>query len=130
MFNDDLVFLEACATKNLISYPQFISLNIIFQIFENATQKRIQPAPVYSSSVMSYSYMPTLHMSTYDFSTSDTFKGRIYEIDLKEAKQCLRIFVDFIKQEIQDHHKNDLEHLMMYEPLLTHLLNKKDSYLQ
>ena len=86
MLNDDVVFLETCATKNLISYPQFISLNIIFQIFENATQKRIEPAPVYPSSVMSYTYMPTLHMNTYNFSTSDTFKGRLDQIDLKSVK--------------------------------------------
>lgn len=29
-YMDDIVFLETCAIKNLISYPQFISLNLIF----------------------------------------------------------------------------------------------------
>ena len=49
-YMDDTVFLETCAIKNIISYPQFISLNLEFQLYEDATQRRIIPGKLYPES--------------------------------------------------------------------------------
>jgi hypothetical protein len=36
------------------------------------------------------------------------------------------VFVDFVKEEIQGLSSNDIEQSMQYEPLLTHLMTKKE----
>lgn len=36
------------------------------------------------------------------------------------------MFVDFVKEEIQGLSSNDIEQSMQYEPLLTHLMTKKE----
>lgn len=46
-----------------------------------------------------------------------------------QAKQALRIFVDFIKQEVESVKYDDLESAMLFEPMLTHLLSMKHKYL-
>jgi hypothetical protein len=51
-YMDDTVFLETCAIKNIISYPQFISLNQVFQLYEDATQRRIIPGKLYPESAV------------------------------------------------------------------------------
>jgi hypothetical protein len=42
------------------------------------------------------------------------------------VKLALRVFVDFVKEEIQEVESNDLDKSMQYEPLLTHLLSKRE----
>jgi hypothetical protein len=118
--NDDTVFLETCALKNLVSYPQFISLNLVFQIYENATQQKIT---VKECNPQPFAYIPSLNMKTYDFSQKQSFKLKIDKVDQEQAKLALRVFVDFLKTEVET--KKDVDTGMLYEPLLTHLLNIK-----
>jgi hypothetical protein len=58
---DDTVFLEACAVKNIISYPEFISVNLVLQSYEVATQQKTVPVSwkVQSENPANYAYMPT-----------------------------------------------------------------------
>lgn len=50
-------------------------------------------------------------------------------IEISQVKLAFRIFVDFLKSEIETQKHKNLEHGMLYEPLLTHLLNSKSKYL-
>ena len=73
--------------------------------------------------------MPSLNSKPYDFSSPNSFTHKLNPIDMNQAKLALRIFVDFIKSEIELQKSNNLDHAMVYEPMLSHLMAKKDHFL-
>lgn len=119
MSTDDLVLLETCAIKNIITYPMFIQLNQVFQMYEGSTQKRAEVSNINSSNT----YMPNVHRNNYSFSSKGNFSMKLEPIKESQVKLALRIFVDFLKSEIETQKDQNLDHGMLFEPLLTHLLN-------
>eukprot|EP00347_Sterkiella_histriomuscorum_P020115 403339047 len=141
--SDEIVLLENCAIKGLISYPDFISLSNILQSFESATQKRIEPSEQIPYSSHTYGYLPNNHMGTYDFSNPSSFKNCVTNLDSNNAKEALRILVDFIKNEVDQSNQNKYEKSirntgrglsgndasLKFEPFLTHLIELRDRFL-
>jgi hypothetical protein len=69
-------------------------------------------------------YANTYKAYTYDFSNQESFKLNIDRMSEDEAKQSLRILVDFMKNQVE--HRGDG---LAYEPLLSQLVRHKDLYL-
>lgn len=87
------------------------------------------PTSVHSENPATFSYIPSVNGKPYDFSNKNSFKLMMEPITESQAKQALRIFVDFIKQEVESVKYDDLESAMLFEPMLTHLLSMKHKYL-
>ena len=60
----------------------------------------------------------------YDFSSAGSFMKKMGVVTELQAKEALRILVEFMKEEVAERAGG-----LQYEPILTQLINLKDKYL-
>ncbi|CDW75689.1 UNKNOWN [Stylonychia lemnae] len=66
-------------------------------------------------------------MGTYDFSSKSAFKNQVEHLDEKNAKETLRILVDFLKTETDKTLSRTGKKSLTYEPFLTNILELREN---
>ena len=100
---------------------------IIEQIYESATTKRVEMSDVLPLSTFQYSYLAANNLQgLYDFSNKSAFQTKITPIEEKNAKEALRIVIDFLKTETENNEEDRKN--MSYEPFLTKLIALKSEF--